>query len=163
MNFLQNRRTHFLRFVILLMGIIVLALCIFALPSAWMEGPAEFPIVKMAVYLLVISFYATTIPFYIGLWQTLKLLKLIDTNSAFSELSVKALRTIKYCASVVSAFYLVNVVLVYPLAEIDDAPGLIPMAAVVACMPITITVFAAVLEKLLRNALDIKSENDLTV
>ena len=37
------------------------------------------------------------------------------------------------------------------------------MALAFACIPLVIATFAAVLEKLLKNAINIKSENDLTV
>ena len=49
------------------------------------------------------------------------------------------------------------------MAELDDAPGLGVIALAFVCMPLVIATFAAVLEKLLQNAIDIKSENDLTV
>lgn len=155
--------TNFLRFIVFLMAVIVLAFYIFALPSAWKGGPAEFPTAGYAVQLIVIVLYVTTIPFYMVLWQTLKLLKYIEQHMAFSDLSVKALRTIKRCAGVIAILYIGNVPLLLPIAEADDAPGLLIVGAVIACAPLTIAVFAAVLQKLLQNAIDIKSENDLTV
>lgn len=155
--------TVFLRGVVLLLGLIVLALCIFALPEAWRGGPLEFPAVGYAVQLIVIGMYLTAVPFYIGLWQTLLLLNHIDRNAAFSVASVRALRTIKWCAGVISAFYIAFVFPFYLIAEVDDAPGLILMSMVVACAPIAVAVFAAVLERLLQNAIEMKSENDLTV
>ena len=87
----------------------------------------------------------------------------IDQNKTFSVLSVRALRLIKHCAIVISAFYVGGVPLLLPIAEADDAPGLMLIGAAIACAPIAVAVFAAVLEKLLQNAIDIKAENDLTV
>ncbi len=155
--------TNFLRFVIFVLGLGVLALCIFALPNIWRGGSAEFPTASKALLLIVIGMYATAIPFFVGLWQTLKLLKYIDKNTAFSDLSVKALKNIKYCAMVIAGFYIGFVPLLLPIAEADDAPGLMLIGAAIACAPIVVAVFAAVLQKLLQNAIDIKSENDLTV
>ncbi|EGW41794.1 hypothetical protein DOT_0212 [Desulfosporosinus sp. OT] len=51
----------------------------------------------------------------------------------------------------------------YLVGEKDDAPGLILLGLVITFAPTVIAVFAAVLEKLLKDAIDIKSENDLTV
>jgi capsular polysaccharide biosynthesis protein len=53
--------------------------------------------------------------------------------------------------------------LVYMVAEKDDAPGLIiiGMAPIFASM--VIAFFAAILQKLLKEAIDIKSDNDLTI
>lgn len=157
------RSTNFLRFALTLLGLIVLALCIFALPEAWRGGPAEFPAAGYAVLMIVCGLYATAIPFYIGLWHTFKLLNYIDKGTAFSEESVKTLRSIKHCAAVIAALYVGGVPLLFPIANADDAPGLIIFGAVIACGPIAVAVFAAVLQKLLQNAIDIKSENELTV
>lgn len=52
---------------------------------------------------------------------------------------------------------------VYFLAEKDDAPGLIIIGFVPIFASIVIAVFAAVLQRLLQEAINIKSENDLTV
>jgi hypothetical protein len=160
---MKRKSTNFLRFVIFLIGMGVLALCVFALPSMWKGGSKEFPMASQAVFLIMIGLYATTIPFFIALWQTLKLLRYIDQNKAFSDLSIRALRNIKYCATTIGALYIGGVPLLLPIAEADDAPGLMVIGAAIACTPIVVAVFAAILQKLLQNAIDIKSENDLTV
>ena len=152
-----------MRFVILFIGLGVLAFSIFALPAMWKGGSEEFPAASRAIFLIMIGLYATAVPFFIALWQTLKLLSYIDQNKAFSELSVSALRNIKYCAIIITILYIGGVPLLIPIAEADDAPGLVLMGMVVACAPIVVAVFATVLQRLLQNAIDIKSENELTV
>lgn len=160
---MKRGSTHFLRFTLFLIGMGVLALCIFALPSLWKGGSEEFPMASNAVFAIVIGIYATTIPFFFALWQTVKLLRYIDQNKAFSDLSVKALRNIKYCVMIVAVLYIGFVPLLFPIAQADDAPGLIIVGVGIALAPITVTVFTAILQRLLQNAIDIKSENDLTV
>ena len=49
------------------------------------------------------------------------------------------------------------------MAEMDDAPGIILIGMVVIFASMVIAVFAAVLQRLLQEAIDIKSENDLIV
>lgn len=159
----MKRETFFLKFVVVLMGLPVLALCIFLLPKI-AEFFAELnPKLDFLQYPFLIGLYITAIVFFVALCHTLKLLSYIDKNQAFSELSVKALKNIKYCAITISALYVVFMPLIYLMAEVDDAPGgiLIGMVIIFGCM--VIAVFAAVLQKLLKNAIDIKSENDLTV
>ena len=107
--------------------------------------------------------YASAIPFYFALYQAFKLLSYIDKNKAFSELSVKALKNIKYCAITISSLYVVVLPLFYLIAEVDDAPGYHIVGLVVTFASMVIAVFAAVLQRLLQEAIDIKSENDLTV
>ncbi len=158
--------TLVLKAFIVLIGLGVLVLCIFALPTAWygvtVEFP-EYPLVGFSLRLILLGMYLTTIPFYFGLHQGFKLLVLIDKNAAFSEQSVKTLRNIKLSAASVGVIYLLCVPFLFPFAEVDDAPGLLLFGLAAALMPVIVSVFAAVLEKLLKNALEIKSENDLTV
>ena len=52
---------------------------------------------------------------------------------------------------------------IYYVAERDDAPGGILIGLILIAAPTIVTVFAATLEELLKNAIEIKSENDLTV
>ncbi|MFE4587778.1 DUF2975 domain-containing protein [Bacillus subtilis] len=114
-------------------------------------------------YLVFIYLYVTAIPFYFALYQAFKLLSYIDKNKAFSGLSVRALKNIKYCAVTISIFYAAGMPVFYLMAEIDDAPGIIVIGLVIIFASMVIAVFAAVLQKLLKEAIDIKSENDLTV
>jgi hypothetical protein len=159
----MKRETIFLKFVVVLMGLPVLALCIFVLPEV-AEFFAELnPKLDFLQYPFLIGLYVTAIVFFAALYQTLKLLSYIDKNEAFSEVSVRALKNIKYCAITISALYVVFLPLIYLMAEVDDAPGMILIGMVIIFGSMVIAVFAAVLQKLLKNAIDIKSENDLTV
>ncbi|MCR8643802.1 DUF2975 domain-containing protein [Paenibacillus sp. N1-5-1-14] len=157
----MKHNTLFLKIVIILMGLPVLALCIFGLPAFALNASEHF---STWVYVTcIVVAYLAAIPFYIGLYQAYKLLCYIDKNNAFSELSVRALRIIKYCASTVSFLYLGCLPFIYYAAQEEDAPGLMIIGVAFISAPLVIAVFAAVLQKLLKNAIDIKSENDLTV
>ncbi|MGE7110107.1 DUF2975 domain-containing protein [Lysinibacillus sp. NPDC047702] len=142
------------------MGLPVLSLCIFVVPRVAMKAAQHFP---KATLFAVIAVYATAIAYFVALYMTIKLLSYIDQNIAFSERSVKALINIKYCAIIISSLYLVGMPMIYYVAEVDDAPGLIIIGMVIIFASFIVAVFAAVLQKLLKNAIDIKSENDLTV
>ena len=157
----MKRETLFLKVAVILIGIPILGLCIFGV-SALANNPAN-PVYAHMLYPILVGMYVSAIPFYIALYQALKILSYIDKNNAFSELSVKALKIIKYCAVTISTLYVVMLPFVFFLAEKDDAPGLIIFGMVPIFASIVIAVFAAVLQKLLKNAIDIKSENDLTV
>src|SRR3989344_3216639 len=133
--------TIFLRATIFVIGASVLALCIFALPSAWKGGSAEFPTASRSVFLIAIGLYVTAIPFFIALWQALKLLNYIDKGQAFSDLSVRALNKIKYCAILIGILYLGGVPLLFPIADADDAPGLVVIRFAIACIPIVVAAF----------------------
>ena len=155
--------TLFLRIVVILLAVPVLALCIFAVPEMGKlasEMLPEFPLIRYLVFLVL---YASAIPYYVALYQAFNLLRYIDKNIAFSELSVTALKNIKYCAVVISFLHVLVLPLFYLYAELDDAPGVVIVGCIVPFASVVIAVFAAVLQKLLKHAIDIKSENDLTI
>ncbi|SIQ07720.1 Protein of unknown function [Peribacillus simplex] len=155
--------TLFLKIAVIFIGMPVLALCIFLVPEIANFAAELYPDMTYLKYLVFIDLYASAIPFYFALYQAFKLLSYIDKNNAFSELSVKALKTIKNCAITISGLYVVGMPLFYLIAEKDDAPGIIVIGMVVIFASLVIAVFAAVLQRLLQEAIDIKSENDLIV
>ncbi|KOS68879.1 membrane protein [Lysinibacillus contaminans] len=160
----MNRGTTiFLKIAVILIGIPVLALCIFLVPEIANFAAELYPDSAYLKYLIFIDLYATAIPFYFALYQAFKLLSYIDKNKAFSELSVKSLKNIKYSAFSISILYVLGMPLFYLIAEMDDAPGIIVIGMVMIFASFVIAIFAAVLQKLLKEAIDIKSENDLTV
>ena len=160
---MERGTTLFLKVAVILIGVPVLALCIFLVPEIGNIAAKLLPEFAYIKYLVSIVFYASAIPFYFALYQAFKLLRYIDKNKAFSELSVKALKKIKFCVITISSLHVLVLPLFYLFAEKDDAPGVIFIGLVVPFASMVIAVFAAVLQKLLQEAIDIKSEHDLTV
>lgn len=158
---MKRGSTLFLRMAIFLIGTPLLAFGIFGL--TWLAKNPVNPDYAHILYPILIGLYLSAIPFFIALYQSFKLLSYIDKNQAFSELSVKALKNIKFCAITISGLYLAIMPFVYFVAELDDAPGLIIFGMVPVFAAMVIAVFAAVLQRLLQEAINIKSENDLTV
>ncbi len=160
----EKGTTWFLRFALIVMALIGLVICIFAIPSIGQGVVLEFDLVHYAQYIVMVGLYAAAICFYLVLWQSWKLLNYIDKNNAFSELSVASLKKIKYTAITMSALLIIFLEPVaFLVAEADDAPGVIIFVMAFCCAPLVIGVFAAVLQRLLRNAIDMKAENELTV
>jgi MFS family permease len=154
---MKQASTLFLKATIVVMGLAVLALCIFALPAGIMSDNTGY------YRPLLMGMYLPAIPFFIALYQALLLLKYIDKNSAFSELSVKALKNIKYCGAVIGSLYALGMPYIFTVADKDDAPGVVLIGLIIIGASIVVAVFAAILQKLVKNAIDIKTENDLTV
>ncbi|MDR7075897.1 hypothetical protein J2Y03_000885 [Neobacillus niacini] len=158
---MKRGSTLFLKLAVILMCIPVLALGIFGF--TWLPKNPVNPDYAYILYPIVIGMYVSVIPYFVALYQAFKLLSYIDKNRAFSELSVKSLKNIKICALTISGLYVVVLPFVYLVAELDDAPGLIIIGMVPIFASMVIAVFAAVLQRLLQEAIDIKSENDLIV
>ena len=106
--------------------------------------------------------YIASIPFFVALYQAFKVLGYAGQNKVFSQAAVKALRTIKYCAIAIICFVAVSVVFM-PFSDPDDRPPGVVMRILITFGSIVIATAAAMFERVLQNAVDIKSENDLTV
>jgi hypothetical protein len=159
---MKRGSTIFLKAVISLIGIMMLA------------GLIRFPLTEgraasldlFSIYWdpFIAYMYVASIPFFVALYQAFKLLGYIGQNKVFSLSSVKALRTIKYCAIAIAGFIVVGeVCLIITRHGKDDMAGPISLGIITAFISIVIATAAAVFEKLLQSAVDIKSENDLTV
>ena len=145
------------------MGLPILAFCILVMPSIAKEILGYHPEYSTFIYAVLVVMYATAIPYYFALYQSFKLLNLIDANMSFSDLSVKALKNIKQCAYAISIMYTLIMPFFYILGELDDAPGIILIGLILVFASTVIAFFAAILQKLLKDAIEFKSENDLTV
>jgi hypothetical protein len=154
---MKSSSTVILKIVIILLGLIVLGLCAIALPLGIASDNTGYyrPI--------LIGMYIPAIPFFAAIYQSLKLLGLIDKNKVFTSSSVQALKNIKYCASAISALYVAGMPYIFYVADKDDAPGVAAIGFAIIGLSFVIAVAAAVFQRLLQNAVDIKSENDLTV
>lgn len=158
---MKRGSTLFLKIAVFFIGTPVLALCILGIP--WLANHPANPIYAGLLYPILIILFVTLIPFFIALYYAFRLLIYIDRNNAFSNSSVLALKRIKYCAAIITVLYVVILPFVFLVAEKDDAPGLIIMGLVPIFAAMVIAIFAAVLQKLLQEAIEIKSENDLII
>ncbi|SHJ46473.1 DUF2975 domain-containing protein [Parasporobacterium paucivorans] len=160
---MKHSSTIFLKAVVLLIGLPVLAICIFWLPGLADIYDGKDSEAAYVLYPVFICAYASAISFFFALYQAFRLLGYIDKNTAFSSLSVKALKKIKFSAVAIGVLYGACMPFLYFIAEADDAPGLIVIGLVIIFASAVIAAFAAVLEMLLKSAMEIKMENDLTV
>lgn len=159
----MRRETMILKIAVVMLGIPVAALSVLLLP--WIARDAAQSSIRMAyvIYGILILMYISVVPFFAALYQGFRLLGYIDSNKAFSELSLKSIQKIRSCAAAISIIYLFAMPLFYIVAEIDDAPGVILVGMIFVFAPLTVTVFAAILKKLLKNAIDLKNDNELTI
>ncbi|PEW84931.1 hypothetical protein CN445_20265 [Bacillus cereus] len=159
---MERVSTLFLKIAVFIIGLPVFALCIFLVPHMANFAAKLYPNIASMKYLVFIVMYGAAIPFYFALYQAFNLLRYIDENKAFSELSVKVLKNIKCCAITISGLYVLGLPLFHFIAKKVDPPiGL--MGIIIIFVSLVIAVFAAILQRLLQEAINIKSENDLTV
>jgi|SRR5688572_26156920 len=161
---MKRSSTVFLQVVIVLIGIGALALLLW---EPHLEGrnanATPFEIYFKDPFLALV--YIGSIPFFVALYQAFKVLGYVGQNKAFSPEVVKALRTIKYCALAIIGFVVAEEIFIMLTNDGDnDNPGApIFMGVLIAFPSIVVAAAAAMFERILQNAVDIKSENDLTV
>lgn len=152
----------FLQVVVVLIGMVALAILI-VFPTK--EGRAEnLDLLHIYADPLILHVYAASIAFFVALYKAFKLLGYIGRNQVFSIDSVKALKGIKYCAIILSiSIVLAGVYIRIFHSEEDDPAGFIGMCIMTTFACIVVATAAAVFEKIFQNAVDMKSENDLTI
>jgi hypothetical protein len=158
---MKRSSTIFLQVVLALIGIGALALLLWEPHIEGVNAHAAF----FAVYLdpFIALVYIGSIPFFMALYQAFKLLTFVSQDKTFSQAAVNALRTIKYCAIAIIGFVAVEELFIMLNHGSDDAAGGIFMGVLITFGSIVIATAAAMFERILQNAVDIKSENDLTV
>jgi DUF2975 family protein len=106
--------------------------------------------------------YLASIPFFAALYHAFKVLRYIGQNKAFSQEAVKALRTIKFCALAIIGFVAVGELFIV-LGNSDDRAGGVFIGVLITFGSVVIATAATMFERILQGAVDIKSENDLTL
>ena len=155
--------TIFLQVVIGLLGAGVLALLLW---EPQLEGrnvnATQFEIYFKDPFLAYI--YLAFVPFFVALYQAFKLLGYARRNEIFSQRSVRALRIIKFCAMTTALFIVGAEAYIFIFVRgTDDVAGGVMMGAFIIFVSAIIATAAAVFERVLENAVEIESENDLTV
>ena len=99
--------------------------------------------------------YIASIPFFIALYQTFKVLGYAGQNKVFSQAAVKALRTIKLCAIAIIGFVAVGEVFIM-LGKSDDRAGGVFIGILIGFGSVVIASAASMFERILQNAVDMK-------
>lgn len=161
---LKKTSTVFLQAVIVMIGIAALAFLLVEphfegrnVGATWFQVYFHDPFLAYA--------YTASIAFFVALFQAFRLLGQIRRNKVFSQASVNALRTIRHCATVLATFILgaeAYFFLVQRGRE-DDIAGGVMMGLILLFASTVVATAAGVFEKTLQSAVELKSENDLTV
>jgi hypothetical protein len=160
---MKRSSTIFLQAVIVLIGVGALAAMLW---EPHLEGrnarATLFEIYFKDPFLAYV--YVASIPFFVALYQAFRVLTYVRQETTFSPATVKALRTIKYCALAIIGFIAVSVVFMpFSDPDDDDGPQGVVMRIIITFAWIVVATAAAIFERVLQNAVDMKSENELTI
>jgi len=161
---MKRSSTIFLQVVVVIIGIGVLALMLWFPNIEGRNAHATLFQVYFNDPFLAYA-YTASIAFFTALYQAFKLLGYVRRDEVFSQAAVKALRTIKYCAMALVAFIVGAEAWIFIVqrGKEDDIAGGVMMGLFLIFVSAVVATAAAVFERTLQSAVDLKSENDLTV
>lgn len=160
---MKQSSTLFLKTVLILIAVGALAALI-RFPQT--EGrAANLDLISIYLNPVILYMYIASIPFFVAIYQAIRLLGFVEKNKIFSQQAVKAVEYIKYCAMSIVGFIVVaeGYLFLVERGKSDDIAGGVMGGLMVMFLAVVIATGTAVLQKVLQNAVDLKSENDLTV
>ena len=122
-----------LKGLLFVLGAIVLLLCVFALPYLANEAASEFPEVAYLHYPILLGLYATAIPFFYAIYETIAMLGIIEKESIASKQLVPGFKRIQYCGILIVLLYSAGIVI------LSVANALIPMLLLMGLCVLLIT------------------------
>src|SRR5262245_55460065 len=153
--------TIFLQAVIVLIGIGALALLLW---EPHIEGRNAHATL-FAIYFkdpFLAYAYLGSIPFFLALYQAFKVLRYMGQNKVISQTIRKTLRTIIMIAIAIIGF-IARAEMFIMLHVSDDRAGGVFIDLLITFVSVVIATAAAMFERILQDAVDTKSQSDLTV
>jgi len=144
----------FLRSLIIIFGIVVIG---FLIRVPLTEGRA----VNLDLYQIyadpfILFGYIASIPFFVTLYKSFKILGYYGQNKIFSLIAVRELKIIKYCAILFSIFILSAGIFIILFHDKEDDPaGFISLSILTTFLSIVVACIAGVIEKKLQKAIDL--------
>ena len=160
---MKRSSTIFLQVVVVVLGIGIFS---FLLWEPSVEGVNAHATSLSQIYLddpFLLYAYSASIFLFLGLFHAFVLLGYIGRNEEFSERSVSALRIIKYCLMTIIALVAAPIAYLFIVRPGDDIAGGVAMGIFIIFVSAVIAANAAIHERIWRKAIDMKTENDLTV
>lgn len=157
----MHRSLRWLKRLTCVLGAFMLFLCLFVVPSLAGETAASNPEYAAWKVPVMVFIYITAVPFFLALHQTLRLCSYVEKREPFSGKSAAALGKIEICALCEILLYVAGAAL---LAGFDLLhPGLLIIILIILLSAGLIALICGVLVGLVRSAVKMKEENELTI
>lgn len=157
----QAELASWLRIIILIAALIGILFCFLIAPLAGKQISIIEPSLSQIYWPFLLFIWLTAIPFFLALWQCLKIIRNVAADNSFCHANARSLTLISRLALVECAFY-VAAAATLAIANIFY-PGFMVMIVVIIFCAIAITMAAAMLSHLVLKASLMKAEQDLTV
>lgn len=156
-----NIKPKILKISVVLIALIIGILILFWLPNIANYMEEMFPECSFMKKPLLIGISSTGIPFYIAVFYVFKLIKLIEKDEVFTLLARDFLKVISKCSLAEIVLYFGGIVYLY----INNAahPSIVILGLLIMFAAFIIYIFIEILSELLLKAVEIKTENELTI
>lgn len=144
---MQKLNSIILSLSTVLIGSIILLLCIFVLPRIAQETALLNPEVAYLQYPILLGMYATALPFFYAIYETVIMIQVTESESIFSSRIVQSLNYIKYCAFVIIVLYVSGIFV------LDYANAFPPLIAVMGFAILIVTIMVAAGAAFIKNVL----------
>ncbi|MCH4163173.1 MAG: DUF2975 domain-containing protein [Lentilactobacillus diolivorans] len=148
--------TLFLKLILIVLGLMVLLLCTLGFPDLFEKLKIIYPHYFLEQSLFIAGLYASAILFYFASINAYRILNLIDHHTAFSTTALNAIIKVKKAVFGMGVCYMFLLPFIYRVAIIEQAPGLVLMMGAIVAIPYILATFAAILERLLKEAIQLK-------
>ncbi len=151
---MKKTSTYFLQTVVVIKALIIVILCIFALPH-FVEGLTyEFPEIenmKSLASLFVVGLYGVSATSLFMIYYIVKIFGYVRANTFFSDASLKALKNIKDSSISLLIFFILCAPVFYAIAQRTDAPGVGVFGIMPIVYAVVLYVFTGVVEGLVKS------------
>lgn len=157
----QKEMARWLKVILITAAFLGAVLCIFILPSLGNDMTMTYPEAKYMYFPCLLFFWISAIPFYAALGMSWMICTEIIRDNSFSDKNASLLRGISRLAFFDGLYFFAGIVILGFMNLLN--PGILLGAVFLIFLSISFAVAAAALSHLVKNASDMKLENDLTV
>ncbi|MCF7923473.1 MAG: DUF2975 domain-containing protein [Candidatus Izimaplasma sp.] len=150
---MKHYQILFLKIVTIIAVVPILFLCLYQFPLSFIEGFNSDSVYVKYIFVILISVYLMAIPYILSLYHGYKLLVNIDSEKTYSDSTIKSLFFIQVSAFIIALLFLIDLPVVYIIANLDDAPGLILIGMGFVGVSLTIGVFAGLLKTIVNKTI----------
>lgn len=158
---MQQTKVYLLRGLFIALCAVASLLIFVALPVFAGEQALAFPELAGWRWPLTVYLWITSIPFYLAAWEALRLCGSVIQRNPFQMENVRSLRRIGRYALSEGGFYLAGYVVVSLF--ISQHPSFLLGLVVILLAAGVLYLFCEVLASLLRQAIELKDDNALTI
>ena len=164
-DFMNNKSIKTLRVVVILLTVFVFlfeGLLIYPLALKYAHKVPSFEGIRIAS---LVFLYITSIPFYMAIFQALRICRNIIENKPFAKSNIYYFNFARWCALPVSVVYLIGGIGAYIFTAGRGTPAITLIVAMAAVAFFAFVVFLAcsVMVELFKRAHELQEENAMTI